>query len=748
MGLSTRCVFSSRHRWSVGLTRRAHGIALALIVSVHVLIGAAYALTMPLWRTHEADFLHVTRILDQRGRLADETDYPPGEAAMRQATHPPLYTLVSLPVVALMDDGAEAPPQALPFLICPGGETQYRAVMEYIPTPAYQFPPRGAPAAGYGLRLLNVALSASAVILIFLAARAAFPSRPSVALLAAALLAFEPYTLRLNATINNDTLLIAVSAANILFAARLLHKLTVFDLIGLIVVTGLALLTKVNGWLFFGFNGLILLWLVWRERRRPAARGLLIGLVIIALVGVVVGVYNSLTFGSVFGRYQQLNAFALDVLSNLAIPRAVLEGVFDATRLSYLEPLEALSPRNAIRVGYQLMPIIGGVSLCAALIVLVRRRERSSASVLLALFVLIVLTCFIVVYRNRLDADASNTSAYNTAFVYAPLRYYATMLPALALSMAAGLGIVQARMKIHALSLSMAALWLFVAAAGVIILVFNRPVVTTLTERQFESLSKIQRVHISQAASPYFMGYQIGYVAPGFVDVTLYATTTTALDENYAVRAALTDTDGNESPCEFLPARGAYPTALWQAYDIVRIEARIPNCLASPPVSLMLDWFTTQPNGLTPADTAPLTFPISQPIARADTCPTNLGVIDGAYQIVRFNSPDAIARGAAYLPSLNWIVYEPSPHAALRIFSFTHEASGAVYTCAGSPSDVFRTLPMWRRGEYLYFDQCAMRFPPEAPSGAYTVAVGIQNTNGAYLEPGQIPVGTVTLEGE
>ncbi|PJF24787.1 MAG: hypothetical protein CUN53_16080, partial [Phototrophicales bacterium] len=61
----------------------------------------------------------------------------------------------------------------------------------------------------------------------------------------------------------------------------------------------------------------------------------------------------------------------------------------------------------------------------------------------------------------------------------------------------------------------------------------------------------------------------------------------------------------------------------------------------------------------------------------------------------------------------------------------------------------------WVRGEVVFFDGCPMHFPPDAPEGAYTVLVGIQDQSFRYLpavtdldaDPTPlIPVGAVTLK--
>ncbi len=122
---------------------------------------------------------------------------------------------------------------------------------------------------------------------------------------------------------------------------------------------------------------------------------------------------------------------------------------------------------------------------------------------------------------------------------------------------------------------------------------------------------------------------------------------------------------------------------------------------------------------------------LTQPLEMSKRCPANLGVIDGRYQLVKWNSPPSVQAGALYLPSVNWLVFDMSPEPLRRVFRFVHGTSD--YTCVGSPADSLSPVQSWTRGQYVYADACEMRFPADAPAGVYQVYTGMQAADGQLL---------------
>ncbi|MDX2161417.1 MAG: glycosyltransferase family 39 protein [bacterium] len=722
--------------------RRARPFLIALLI-VHVALTSVQAFSLPLWGGHEADYFTVIRFLLREGRLPTADDYPDGDADIRQATQPPIYFLMAAPVVALFDDAQAVPPGVLPILLCPGGDASQRVNIPYLTDRAYNDPTQGAVAAGYALRILNVIFGALAVIFTYQTARTLFPRSPLIALCAAALLALEPMIVQFIPTISNDTLLLMVSAAGLWAAARVLTapRLRVADLIVLLALGVAAPLIKLPGWAVLALTLLVLVYRVLTAGQYR--RILLIGLGGVLVITLAIALFNQAQYGSILGRY----AFISDRLANLGetllVPPVVIIGVFDHTFNELRGSLMALSPRAAILNAYSLLLVMAWVGAWIGIVWLARRRETRTGAVLAA--VTVTISVIMVMLRNTFNANAENTTLYNTAMIFAPLRYYIPGLPAAALLIAAGLSAILPRISRGAAAVVPAGAFAGVALLGAFVLLAERPQIT-VDPAVFDQLAGVERV--SGGASPADSGLPqvIGYrldqrPADGVVDVTLYATVEQPTPINYVGALTFSDAGGVRGACEFLPVRGLYPVPRWEPGEIVRLDVRMPYCAAGGVESwaadtrLSLNWIAHADDGSRLESTAPLTFPdsLQAPQRTADTCPPAIGVIDGRFRLVKWNSPESVRVGEVYLPSVNWLMLGDSQPGITRVFRFVHEASGAEMLCSGSPSEDRLPISRWRRAESVFFDQCQMRFAADAPSGAYRVYTGIETASGERL---------------
>jgi hypothetical protein len=243
----------------------------------------------------------------------------------------------------------------------------------------------------------------------------------------------------------------------------------------------------------------------------------------------------------------------------------------------------------------------------------------------------------------------------------------------------------------------------------------------------------------------------------GLIDLTLHAGLSNPSVLNYAAKLDMVVDGTVVNSCEFLPARAYYPTTLWQPDSVINFTATIPNCAGAldSPIELRLLWLGADMTGVIQEETSPITLArIDPPLAQAATCPETLGTLAGGYIVTKFNSPPSVRIGETYLPSANWVVTNPSPEVAGRVFIFTHNQTGEQYTCAVGD----HPASSWLRGEYVYFDRCpGFSFPPEATPGEYTASVVMLNGAGELLPatdtageplPGNaVALGTVSVEG-
>lgn len=710
---------------------------LLLILAIQGIIGLGYAASVPLWQGHEQDYFNVIRFLVDHGRLPTPTDYPAGDADIRQATQPPLYFFAAALPVALFDNDQPVPLGTHPALVCLGGTNS--TLYPYLTDASYDFPPSGAAAAAYGLRILGVAFGMAAVAFTYLAGRTLFPNQAGIALAGAALLAFEPNTLSWSAIISNDTLLLALAAANLWLCARLLRRLDIRLLLAILFTAALAVLTRLPGWAVLGFDVLVLVAVIGRAGRglsRRQARLGLIGLGLLVAAGAAVALFNVAQYGNVFGRYSNLDRVIGAALGDLSVPSVTLIGILDHTRLQYAGPLQMILPRETpVRLYGWLLPLclIGAsFGIIRALYRALRRRESAlGAFALLLAAALAAVT--LVVLRNLTAATDANTTLYNTAYIFAPLRYYTPGLPAFALLFAGGLWSVMDVLPLtprSALSTLIALIWLGVAAGGVVYHIANRPPDPRVPALPAEAVP-VERAGTPD--QPHLLAYTTA-LGEGVVDLTLYLTADQPLTSNYAAQIEMVDASGTVvNRCEVLPTGGVYPTTRWRPGEIIAAQAAIPNCAGAlqPPLDIRLGWLRASADGeLSVANTAsqPL-LTLSEPLGESASCPPNLGTVAGSYQITRFNSPPEVRRGETYLPSLNWLVLDALPDVEVRVFIFRHRETETEYIC----NTANYWASQWVRGEAVYFDACTMQFPPDAPLGEYVAYAGLQDTRYHWL---------------
>ncbi|MBK8031289.1 MAG: hypothetical protein IPK17_17720 [Chloroflexi bacterium] len=725
------------------MKNRAYMVVIVLLLQL--IFGTVYAIATPLWQGHEADYYNVVRFLVRHQRLPTAADYPAGDAEIRQATQPPIYFLLAAPIVALMDDNQPVPYGIHPVPFCVGGERANSLLTPYVSDTAYNHPSRGTIAGAYLLRLLNVALGAVAVLFTYKIGRCISPEPSSLPLFGAAILAFEPVTQRSIVVISNDALLLALCAWILFLCVKLLthQESSRRNLVLLIVLTGTVPLVKLPGWSMLAVTAFTLAALFISRTRNWRLPLLGIGLMLLFTVGIAF--LNQLVYGGVFGRYAAIDSRAISLLQRFEVPWLVVRAIFENTISDLFAPLFILQARAVFFGAYRLLFI----SCCLALIVGVANfllHNKTKLTAIAGLITAIIVTVGLVIFRNTLIANADNTTAYNTAMIFAPLRYYIPALPAAAVLLVVGFGWLLPRLTRGWLAAILPFAFGLILTGLSILLFIQNGSQKVLTQEAFAALEGVNRVSLPATEDePEIVGYQLEQqLDAGWLDLTLYVTLSGQTELNYAAEVELANQQMVVSTCEFLPTRGEYPTLRWSPGEIVVSHARIPNCQANLPrdLQLGLSWTAYNPDG-TPVKRTPANYltRLDGVLARADTCPENLGVIADQFQLTKWNSPFEISAGELYLPSVNWLVLEATDMPLRRIFEFIAQEGDTSYTCIGSPSEGTIPINSWRRGENVYFDQCQMIFPIDAPNGTYSVMVALQEENGAYLTAVQ-PDGT------
>jgi 4-amino-4-deoxy-L-arabinose transferase-like glycosyltransferase len=248
------------------MSRRAEGAALAVIVTVYLLLGVLYAARTPDWQAPDepAHYNYVRQVADE-GRLPViapgdwQQEYQEQLKASKFAPElldrldtiqyedhqPPLYYLLAAPVYALT-----------------GGNL-------------------------LALRLVSVVLGAGVVIATWAALRAASPGQPALALSGAGFVAFLPQHLSILGSVNNDALAELIAALTLWAVILYLRGRRCVSSATLGILVGLALITKTT---IYFLGGIALLAVLLRRRReRWSQRVLASGLAAMIVPALLLG---------------------------------------------------------------------------------------------------------------------------------------------------------------------------------------------------------------------------------------------------------------------------------------------------------------------------------------------------------------------------------------------------------------------------------------------------------------------------
>ncbi|MBL8055624.1 MAG: hypothetical protein JNK29_02945, partial [Anaerolineales bacterium] len=201
------------------------GLALVILLGLHVSLGVAFSLTTPLFEApdEENHFLFV-RYLQLYRELPVQTLDPQGP----RAHHPPLYHLLGALLSAWVPQTGNA--HAIDMRVNPHVAFRYgdpglenKALYVHY-TPDERWPYRGQALAVHVTRLLSVAFSALAVLFTYGLARELRPDEPAFALLAAGLIAFNGSVLFMAGVVQNATAALASGAAILYTLGRGLRR--------------------------------------------------------------------------------------------------------------------------------------------------------------------------------------------------------------------------------------------------------------------------------------------------------------------------------------------------------------------------------------------------------------------------------------------------------------------------------------------------------------------------------------------
>jgi len=242
---------------------------LLILIVAHLAVGLVYQWATPIFEaSDEGSHYGFVWWLARGNPLPVQTLGGPEPPWAQEGSQPPLYYLLSATLTAWIDTSDfEALATHNPFSRVGIPGTQHNVTLyRHLPnTPSLA----GTTLAVHALRWFSLGLSALTLWFTFNLVCRLFPDDVPLAHLAVAFVAFNPMVLFINASVNNDNLLMSLSAANLLVIEQFMRPQLTNSwpkALGLGVLLGLAALTKVSGLVLWPMAALGVGWGAWQAR--------------------------------------------------------------------------------------------------------------------------------------------------------------------------------------------------------------------------------------------------------------------------------------------------------------------------------------------------------------------------------------------------------------------------------------------------------------------------------------------------
>ena len=438
-----------------------------------------------------------------------------------------------------------------------------------------RWPWHGIALGAHAARLFSIVLGAVTIAFAYLIGRHLAPRRKLPAVLAAALVAFNPQFLFLSASVSNDNLIAATCAVGVWLCLRIAGSRTRLPLrwpILLGIVVGMAALAKLSGLLLLGLALAALAITGWRQRSWRTWLG---GSVLVLLVAAAVAGWwywrNWRLMGDPLGLTGMFAVLpAREVPLGPAELLALVPGVWRSAWAVF--GWFNVTVDEWVYWVYSLVAVVG----CAGWIVVAWQRndrevDRVAAALLAAWSAVVV-------------AALARWAQINYPQGRLLFPAIAAAMPLIAVGLLAWWPLAWRRWVAGAVSLGMAVLaaavpfmWIMPAYAAPPLLAASADGAGVPNPTGAAVGDHVQLVGFSYAPEELIPG--------GEFDITLYWRTDTPLREDYSVFVHLVDELGIvQAQSDSYPAQGSRPTSEWQPGTVVVDEhrVRLPQMLPAP----------------------------------------------------------------------------------------------------------------------------------------------------------------------
>ncbi len=233
-------------------------LTLPIILGVFVLLALAYSVTIPLGEAPDEvpHFFYIQY-------LAEHRSLPPPEGPVVGESHqPPLYYFIGALATAWI------PRRGFQVIANPDFALDDPRTPNLLRHDSLEaFPYHDDVLAWHLARVLSIVMGAVTVWATWQLAREIFPDDEWIAFGAAAFVAFLPGFLSISAVVNNDNLITLLSSLSILQIFRMTRRqIQKRDVVLLGILLGLAVLSKLSGFVIWLFVGIIFVWITYKEK--------------------------------------------------------------------------------------------------------------------------------------------------------------------------------------------------------------------------------------------------------------------------------------------------------------------------------------------------------------------------------------------------------------------------------------------------------------------------------------------------
>lgn len=716
----------------------AHPRAIYFLVALFIALGTLYSVTTPIFEAGDElwHYPHVQWIA--RGNGLPIQDPAQNQLWEQEGGQPPLYYMTNAALTFWIDTSdLQERLWRNPFAQI-GIPLAFGNKNMVVHTSAENFPWQNTALAVHLIRLLSVLFSAGTVYFTYCAAKElARASKQTdknpgtrLALLAAAMVAFNPMFLFISASVNNDSLAALLATGALYLLLQLVTRgATNGRLLTTGIVCGLAVMSKVSNIAVIGVAGVVVLWLAWKTRDWK----------LVWRAGARVGIPVVLIAGWWFVRNFQLygDPLAFNVWMQIAGGRApqTLLGLIDefqGFRISFWGNFGGVNVIAPDWV-YTTLDVFSLMALVGLLVGWLKHRLPAllwiPALHLGVVFVaLIRWTLMTYASQGRLMFPAIAAVAMLMAYGLYQLGFYG-------LRFTTRVSRIANRVSPIALpALLVAFLFVFAIAAPFFIIapVYAQPA------RLANDAAVPNPVHIffdAGDAQPELVGYETTRFMQGNeLPLTLYWRSAQPIPQDLAMYVHLYDVRGNSlGQWDAFPGNGLAPTRLWRPNEILVDHYRIPVSRTNeyPPIGRIEVGLSRvgstrpltahDPSGseITPILTQ---FNLSQTAGIPVNARTNFGeqfgVIDLALGPSALKPGDTIKLSvtlqAHQVPDANYVLFAHLVDAQSKIIA-QHDAQ---------PLDNSYPTKLWNANEQVR-DTLTLKIPQNAVAGNYTLEFGM-----------------------